>query len=249
MVNRLEGKVALVSGAARGMGEAFARAIVAAGGSVVIGDVLVEQGRALLEELGEHAAFVRLDVRDSAAWQGAVSHAVSRFGALNVLVNNAGIIRSAPTVETTDDEWEDVIAVNLTGTFKGIRAAIPALVASAPSSIVNISSTAGLKGMARIPAYTASKFGVRGLTKSIAVELGRLGVRVNSVHPGNTQTDMLTRSGPFPLVPLGRAGAADEIAQLVVFLTSDESSFITGAEFSVDGGETAGVVGDERLTT
>jgi 3alpha(or 20beta)-hydroxysteroid dehydrogenase len=243
---RLDGKVAIVSGGARGMGAAHARAIVAEGGRVVIGDVLDEEGAALAAELGPAARFVHLDVRDASEWEDAVAAALDAFGVLNVLINNAGVISSAPIDRVTDEEWDRVIGINLTGTFRGIRAAVPALVAGAPSSIVNVSSTAGLKGMAHIAAYTASKFGVRGLTKSAAVELGDRGVRVNSIHPGNVRTDMLTRSGPFPLVPLGRAGEATEISALVVFLASDESSFSTGGEFVADGGETAGVVGDRR---
>ncbi|WZO52382.1 SDR family oxidoreductase [Microbacterium sp. LWH7-1.2] len=246
MADRLAGKVALISGAARGMGAAFARAMVAEGAYVVVADVLDAACRELASELGARARFAALDVRESAQWDAAVAVAVAEFGGLSVLVNNAGIIRSAATADTTDADWDDVLAINLTGAFRGIRASLPALTRSAPSSIVNISSTAGMKGMARIPAYTASKFGLRGLTKSLAVELGTTGVRVNSVHPGNIRTDMLTRTGPFPLVPAGRAGTAEEVARVVVFLASDESSFVTGAEYAVDGGETAGVAGDQR---
>lgn len=238
----LTGKVALVSGGSQGMGASHARAIVRAGGSVVIGDVDEEKGRALADELGDAAHFVRLDVTDTESWERAVAESEERFGRLNVLVNNAGILRLNPIVDTPDDEWELVLRINLTGTFKGIRAAAPALERAGSASIINISSTAGLKGFAGSPAYNTSKWAVRGLTKSAALELADHGIRVNSVHPGNVRTQMIDGLyDGFPHVPQHRAADPSEITALVVYLASDESSFSTGSEFIADGGETAGL--------
>lgn len=238
---RLAGKVALISGAARGMGASHARAIVAEGGRVVLGDLLDEEGVALAAELGDAAAYTHLDVTSNEDWERAVALAESRFGSLNVLINNAGILNAAPIDQFTDEAWDKIIAINLTGQFKGIRAAVPLLKKSAPSSIINVSSTAGLKGFPGVVGYNTSKFGVRGLTKSAAVELARDGIRVNSVHPGNVNTVMIEGFyDGFPHVPMQRAGESSEITNLVIFLASDESSFSTGAEFIADGGETTG---------
>ena len=241
IVGRLAGKVALISGGARGMGESHARGIVAEGGSVVIADVLDELGAALAAELGPRAIFVHLDVTSTADWENAVAKAVDVFGSLNVLINNAGILTVAPIGEITDAQWDRLIAINLTGAFKGVRAAAAVLARFAPSSIVNVSSTAGLTGFAGGIAYVSSKFALRGLTKAAAVELGRSGVRVNSVHPGNITTPMTAgMTMPFTHVPMNRSGEAREITNLVLFLASDESSFSTGSEFIADGGESAG---------
>jgi 3alpha(or 20beta)-hydroxysteroid dehydrogenase len=239
--DRLAGKVALVSGGARGMGASHARAIVDAGGRVVIGDLLDDEGTALAADLGAAAVYVHLDVTSTEDWKQAVALAESTFGALSVLINNAGILNQAPIEEFTDEAWDKIIAINLTGQFKGIRAATPLLKRSAPSSIINVSSTAGIKGFPGVAGYNASKFGVRGLTKSVAVELAGDGVRVNSVHPGNVNTTMIEGVyDGFPHVPMQRAGEPSEITNLVLFLASDESSFSTGAEFIADGGETTG---------
>ena len=241
-MGRLVGKVALISGGARGMGESHARGIVAEGGSVVIADVLDELGAALAAELGPRAIFVHVDVTSTADWENAVAQAVDVFGSLNVLINNAGILTVAPIGEITDAQWDRLIAINLTGAFKGVRAAAAVLATFAPSSIVNVSSTAGLTGFAGGIAYVSSKFALRGLTKAAAVELGRSGVRVNSVHPGNITTPMTAgfADAPVPHVAMNRFGEPSEITNLVVFLASDESSFSTGSEFIADGGETAG---------
>lgn len=242
MTNRLGGKVALVTGGAGGMGYAHARAIVAEGGSVVIADVDDARGAKIAAELGPEAMYVHLDVTSTDEWTDAVAVTKATFGKLNVLVNNAGILGFSPIAEYTDHDWERIIGINLTGTFKGIRAAMPVLVESAPSSIINVSSTAGLKGFSGVAGYNASKFGVRGLTKSVAVEVAEHGVRVNSVHPGNVETKMIDGFfDGFPHVPMKRAGRPAEISDLIVFLASDESSFSTGAEFIADGGETAGL--------
>jgi 3alpha(or 20beta)-hydroxysteroid dehydrogenase len=241
MVDRLAGKVALVTGGAGGMGEAHARAIVAEGGEVVIADLDDARGQEIAAELGSRALYVHLDVTSTTGWADAVVAATERFEKLNVLVNNAGILAFSPIAEYTDEDWDLVIAVNLTGAFKGIRAALPSLIDAAPSSIINVSSTAGLKGFANVAGYNASKYGLRGLTKSVAVEMADNGVRVNSVHPGNIETKMIEGFFKgFPHVPMKRAGRSTEVSDLIVFLASDESSFATGAEFVVDGGETAG---------
>ena len=240
---RVSGKVALISGGARGMGAAHARKLIDEGAKVVIGDLLDEVGAATAAELGENARFVHLDVTKPEDWDAAVAVAVSEFGGLDVLVNNAGIVNFAPIEEYTLEQWNLIIAINLTGTFNGIKAAIPALKASGTGSIVNISSTAGLKGVAGIPGYTAAKFAVRGLTKEVAIDLGRYNIRANSIHPGNIRTPMTDGlEVDQSIVPLGRMGLAEELSNMVLFLASDESSFSTGAEFVADGGETAGIV-------
>jgi 3alpha(or 20beta)-hydroxysteroid dehydrogenase len=238
---RLSGKTALVSGGARGMGASHARAIVAEGGNVVIGDLLDADGEALATELGDSAVYTHLDVTRPEDWDAAVALATSTFGGLNVLVNNAGIVNFGELSEYTASQWDLIISINLTGPFLGIAAARDALVASAPSSIVNISSTAGFQGSAALHGYTASKFGVRGLTKSVAMELGAHGVRANSIHPGPIRTPMTTDLDLDNLSgALGRIGEPAEVSNLVVYLASDESSFSTGAEFVVDGGQLAG---------
>lgn len=242
MALRLEGKVALVTGGARGMGESHARGIVAEGGKVVIADVLDEDGLKLAQDLAPNAIFVHLDVTSTDDWDKAISASLDAFGSLNVLVNNAGILTVAPIGELTDDQWDRLISINLTGTFKGIRAAHSVLAQHAPSSIINISSTAGLAGFSGGAAYVSSKFAIRGLTKAAAVEFGREGVRVNSIHPGNVNTPMTAHfsDAKVPHVAMNRFGEAAEITNMVVFLASDESSFSTGAEFVADGGERAG---------
>ncbi len=216
-MNRLSGKIALISGAAKGMGASHARAIVAEGGSVVIGDVDEQNALALVEELGERAAFARLDVQVNEDWENAVQTALDAFGGLNVLVNNAGILRSADIVDMPDADWDLVMGINLTGVMKGMRAAIPALVKSGNASIINISSTAGLKAFPGTAAYNSAKWGIRGLTKTAALELARQGVRVNSIHPGNVKTPMIDGLYmDFKHVAQGRAGEPSEISNLIV---------------------------------
>ena len=238
----LTGRTALVTGGSRGLGAAYVRALHAAGASVVVADVLDDAGRALADELGARAAFLHLDVTDEAGWDATVAATVERFGGLDVLVNNAGIANAAPIEHYTVAKWNAVIAVNLTGTFLGCRAVVPAMTSAGGGSIVNISSVEGLRGSPGLHGYTAAKFGVRGLTKSLAVELGPRGIRVNSVHPGLILTDMTTRIDPDRIdIPLGRAGEPDDVTGTIVFLAAEASRFTTGAEFVVDGGMVTGI--------
>ena len=242
-MTRVAGKVALISGGARGMGAAHAELLVAEGASVVIGDILDEEGEATAARLGDSVRFVHLDVTKPEDWDAAVRAAVDGFGGLDILVNNAGIANFASIEDYTLEQWNLIIAINLTGTFNGIKAAIPTLKESGRGSIINISSTAGIKGVAALPGYTAAKFAVRGLTKEVAIDLGRYNIRANSIHPGNIRTPMTDGLDvDQSLVPLGRMGDASELSAMVLFLASDESSFSTGAEFIADGGETAGIV-------
>ncbi|MFF3569198.1 glucose 1-dehydrogenase [Nocardia jiangxiensis] len=247
MTGRLEDKVALITGGAMGMGAAHARAFVAEGARVIIADLADQQGAQLAESLGDAAYFVHLDVTDAAQWDAAISDSVEHFGKLNVLVNNAGIFTTGSLEEYTVQTWDKTIAVNLTSAFLGLKAAVGRLAAAAPASVVNISSTAGLQGYPGFHGYSASKWGLRGLTRSAALELAERGIRVNSVHPGGIATPLLegTRDideSDFQGSTLNRLARPEEVTGLLVYLASDESSFATGAEFVVDGGVTAGSV-------
>jgi 3alpha(or 20beta)-hydroxysteroid dehydrogenase len=219
------------------MGAADARMLVAEGAKVIIGDVLDEAGQALADELGDAARFVHLDVTDYDQWQAAVETAVRDFGTLNVLVNNAGIVQLGPLISLDIAKWQKVIDVNLTGAVMGIKAVIEPMTAAGGGSIINVSSIEGMRGAAWVHSYVASKWGLRGLTKSAALELAPAKIRVNSIHPGFIRTPM-TKHLPDDMVkaPLGRPGTPEEVASFVVFLASDESSFATGSEFVVDGG-------------
>lgn len=243
-MRRLEGKVALISGGAQGQGAAEARLFVDEGASVVIGDILTEEGSKLAQELGDAACFVELDVTNEDNWSRAIGEVEQRFGHLDVLVNNAGIFMVAPMATTTREDFERLVAVNQTGVFLGMKAALGALASRGGGSIVNVSSVEGLIALPAMFAYAATKFAVRGMTKAAALELAPAGIRVNSVHPGPVDTPMLQQFGPgldfSPIVPLSRPASAEEVAKLVLFLASDESSYCTGAEFVVDGGMTAG---------
>lgn len=240
-MTRLDGRVALVSGGARGLGAAYVRALHGAGASVVIGDLLDAEGTALADALGERALFVHLDVTSETSWADAVAAAVG-LGGVDVLVNNAGIANAGRIERYGRDQWDAVIAVNLTGTYLGVRAVVPVMKAARSGSIVNISSVEGMRGDAALHGYVASKFGVRGLTKSLAVELGADGIRVNSVHPGFVLTPMtqgldVTRQR----IPLGRPAVPDDVVGAVLFLAGDGSAYVTGTEIVVDGGMIAGV--------
>jgi 3alpha(or 20beta)-hydroxysteroid dehydrogenase len=244
----LAGRRVLISGAARGQGAAEAAMFVARGARVLLGDVLDEQGAALAARLGPTACYARLDVTCEADWAAAVALAEADFGGLDVLVNNAGVVRAAPLVDTSVADFRAVTDVNQLGCFLGMRAAVPAMRAGGGGSIVNISSVAGLKGVPGVIAYVASKFAIRGMTKAAALELGRYGIRVNSVHPGTIDTDMvrgpefdhLDKDAVFAGLPVPRIGQPDEVAEVVAFLASDASSYCTGSEFVVDGGDLAG---------
>ncbi|MFF8772189.1 glucose 1-dehydrogenase [Kitasatospora sp. NPDC015120] len=239
----LTGKVALITGAARGQGAAEARLFVERGARVVLTDVLEDEGRQVADDLGAAARFVRHDVTSTDDWNAAVAAAVSAFGTLNVLVNNAAIYAVKPLTETTPEELERILQVNLVGAFRGIRSVVGPM-SQAGGSIVNISSLAGLEGLMGHSAYGSSKWGLRGLSRIAALELGPRGIRVNSVHPGPIATPMVpyltTGPGSFPTLPLQRTGTPDEVAELVAFLASDASAYISGAEVTVDGAMAAG---------
>lgn len=236
-MGRVDDKVAIISGGARGMGAADARMLVAEGAKVVIGDILDEEGKTLADELGDAARYVHLDVSDYDQWQAAVDTAVQTFGRLNVLVNNAGIVAVGPLKSLDVATWQRVLDVNLTGAMLGIKASIPPMTEAGGGSIINVSSIEGMRGASWVHSYVASKWGLRGLTKSAALELASDNIRVNSIHPGFIRTPM-TEHFPDDMVgtPLGRPGTPDEVATFVLFLASDESSFATGSEFVVDGG-------------
>lgn len=255
-MGRLDGKVALISGAARGQGEAEARLFAREGARVVLGDVLDERCRQVADEIGDAATAVHLDVRDEASWRRAVAAAEDEYGPVTVLVNNAGILRFSPLVDTPVEQFREVVEVNQVGTFLGMKTVAPSMVRAGGGSIVNISSTNGLAGYPATVSYTATKWAVRGMTKTAAMELGPLGIRVNSIHPGGIDTEMVRPSSPstavdglpadkelerrFAHLPLRRIGQAIEIARLALFLASDESSYSTGSEFVADGGMLAG---------
>ncbi|RNL64301.1 glucose 1-dehydrogenase [Nocardioides marmoriginsengisoli] len=236
-MGRVDDKVVLISGGARNIGGASARQLVAEGAKVVIGDLLDEEGTALAEELGDNARYVHLDVTSEDEWKAAVDFTVAEFGKLNVLFNNAGIFNGGQLQRYKAEQWNQMIDVNLTGAFFGAKHSADAIIAAGGGSIINTSSIEGLRGTPWAHGYVASKWGLTGLTKSLAMELAPQGVRVNSIHPGRISTPATDQmpEGLIP-IPLGRPGLPDEVATFVVFLASDESSFATGSEFVVDGG-------------
>ncbi|HIF91837.1 MAG: glucose 1-dehydrogenase [Myxococcales bacterium] len=248
MSEELAGKVALISGAARGMGAEEARLFTSQGAKVLLGDVLDEEGAKVAAEIGEAARYIHLDVTSESDWLAAVALAEETFGRLDVLVNNAGILRFSLLEKTSLEEFELVMRVNQVGPFLGMKSCIPAMRRAGGGSIVNISSLAGMQGVGGAVAYTSSKFAVRGMTKVAAIELGGESIRVNSVHPGGVETPMTRPFGVDAAAedsraytsPIPRIGRPDEVANLVLWLASDKSSYCTGSEFVIDGGEGAG---------
>ncbi|MFB7634314.1 SDR family NAD(P)-dependent oxidoreductase [Streptomyces sp. NPDC056149] len=258
-MGKLDGRVIVITGAARGQGEQEARLFVAEGARVVLGDVLEEQGKALAAELGEERArFVRLDVAVERDWAALVEVGEEAFGRIDGLVNNAGILRFHALVDTPLAEFQQVLSVNQTGCFLGIRTVAPRIAAAGGGTIVNTASYAGLTGMAFVGAYAATKHAVVGLTRVAALELAAQGIRVNAVCPGAVDTPMANPAALAPgadpeegaravdglyrrLVPLGRIGRPEEVARLALFLSSEDSSYITGQPFVIDGGWLAGV--------
>ena len=246
-MGRLDDKVALITGAARGQGAAEARLFAAEGARVYLSDVLDDEGAATAAEIGAAASYHHLDVTDEDAWITLVEEIVEAEGRLDVLVNNAGIFRVMPTVLTSESEYRQIIDINQVGTFLGMKTAIPTMVQAESGSIVNISSVAGLQGAAGTMAYAASKWAVRGMTKVAAKEVAPFGVRVNSVHPGIIDTPMMSEATVegavldriVRAIPMGHVAEADDVANLVLYLASDESKYSTGSEFVVDGGMTA----------
>ncbi|MDP6978214.1 MAG: glucose 1-dehydrogenase [Myxococcota bacterium] len=243
-MGRLENKVAIVTGGARGLGAATVRMMVAEGAKVVFGDVLTEEGAALAAELGPTAAFLQMDVTEPAAWDAAIARALE-YGPLNVLVNNAAVVHMAALTDTTDDDYMRVFKINQFGTFLGIRAMVEPMKAAGSGSIINVSSIDGLHSAAGLSAYSSTKWAVRGLTKNAAIELGQYGIRVNSVHPGGMYTAMggaehstveQLNQSTYSQFPIPRVGQPEEVAQLIVFLATDEASYSTGSEFVADGG-------------
>src|SRR5947209_9947166 len=242
MAGRLAGKVAVVSGGARGMGASHVQALVDEGSDVGLGDILEAEGEAVAKDVGAAAHYVHLDVTQPDDWQRVVDTAVEEFGGVDILVNNAGILNIGTVEDYELSEWQRILDVNLTGVFLGIRAVVAPMKEAGRGSIINISSIEGMAGTIACHGYTASKFAVRGLTKSVALELGPSGIRVNSIHPGLIKTPM-TEWVPEDIfqTALGRAADPREVSNLVVYLASDESSYSTGSEFVVDGGTTAGL--------
>jgi 3alpha(or 20beta)-hydroxysteroid dehydrogenase len=241
---RFEGRTVLISGAARGQGAEEAERFAAEGANVVLGDVLDDEGEATAKSIGGAATYVHLDVSDEGSWEAAVA---ACGGTLHVLVNNAGVLGPfTPIVKTSLEEFRRTLDVNLIGTFLGLKHGGAAIAASGGGAIVNISSISGLWGTPYASSYVASKWAARGLTKTAALELGRQGVRVNSVHPGGVKTPMTAAMGDdgesdwYKRLPIPRIGTVDDIAAAVLFLASDEAAYITGAELLIDGGTLAG---------
>ncbi|UNC12189.1 SDR family NAD(P)-dependent oxidoreductase [Mycolicibacterium holsaticum] len=249
---RLDSKVALVTGAGRGLGAAVCESMVKDGATVVAADVNAVNGRELVERLGERAVFVELDVTSERSWETAVAEVTDQFGKIDVLVNNAGVLWIAPLIGSSLDDYHQVVAVNQTGPYLGMRAVLPGMVEAKRGSIVNVSSMNGIRGMPGESVYSATKHAVIGMTRSVALEVAEFGVRVNAVCPGPIDTPMIAEADMGtvgksnaealePLVPFKRLAAPTEVAEVVCFLASDAASYCSGAEFVVDGAWTSGL--------
>lgn len=240
-MGRFDGTVALVSGGARGMGASHVRALVAEGARVVFGDILDDEGKVVAEELGDASLYVHLDVTQPEHWEEAVETAEREYGPVDLLINNAGIVAFGPVDAMEPAEFRRVIDINLTGTYLGMHYVVPSMKRAKGGVMINVSSTAGLMGYANISAYSASKWGVRGLTKSAALELGKDGIRVVSVHPGPIRTPMIEGLGEDIAAsqPISRVGESEEVTKMVLFLAAD-ATYSTGSEFVVDGGAVLG---------
>ncbi len=256
-MRRLDGKVALVTGAARGTGEVTARLFAEEGARVVLGDVLHAQGEAVAKEIGDAALYVPLDVTDAAAWAAAVLRATEHFAPLDVLVNNAAVLEVESLVETTPESFRRVLDVNLVGSFLGVRAVVETMKAAGGGAIINVGSIDSLETSNGLVAYAASKWGVRALTKTAALELGKYGIRVNTVCPGPGSEEMrrpfvekaiqrIQDTGeappPMPPHPAARRGELIDVARAILFLASDEADYISGTDLAVDGAGTAGKI-------
>lgn len=247
-MGKLDGKTAIITGAARGMGAATAKLFIEEGANVVITDILEEEGHVVANQLGDKAIFVRQDVRSEPDWESVIAATLDTFGGIQILINNAGIVNIGKIEQQTLEVWTDVIGINLIGAAIGHRLVIPHMEASGGGSIINVSSTEGLAGANGLGAYAASKWGLRGFSKVAAYELGPRGIRVNTIHPGPINTKIANpMDAPaevlnpvFSYYPLQRLGEPEEVAALNLFLASDDASFITGAEISIDGGSAAG---------
>lgn len=244
-MGRFDGKVALISGGARGMGAAHVRGLIAEGAKVVFGDILDDEGASLAEELGDSAHYVHLDVTKDDDWKQAIAAAETAYGPISLLVNNAGIVAYGPVDVMEPDEFRRVIDINLTGTFLGMHYTVPSMRKAGGGAIINISSTAGLMGYATIAAYGASKWGVRGMTKAVAMELGSDNIRVMSIHPGPIRTPMTEGMGDELTMaqPIKRFGEPEEVTKLMMFMAAD-ATYSTGSEWVIDGGAVLGPVID-----
>ncbi|MFM8591525.1 MAG: glucose 1-dehydrogenase [Sphingomonadales bacterium] len=245
-MSRLSNQTALVTGGARGIGAAIAKLFIQEGASVIITDILKAEGELTATALGKRCMFIHHDVTLASAWKQVVSIGEASMGPLSILVNNAGVVFNKKILQASQEEFERILRINTTGPFLGIEAVLPSMLQQRSGSIINISSIAGLVGFTNCIAYVASKYALRGMTKTAALELAKEGIRVNSIHPGVIRTPMVINDAMTDLIdqitadiPMGRIGEPVEIAQLVLYLASNESSYCTGAEFTADGGLTA----------
>jgi 3alpha(or 20beta)-hydroxysteroid dehydrogenase len=249
-MKRLQDKVVIITGAARGQGEATARLFAAEGARVVLTDVLAQEGQQAARDIGGSAVFLEHDVSSEAAWAAVVQDTLGRFGKLDVLVNNAAVSLFAPLMETSESDFYRVLSINLIGCFLGMKAVVPTMTTERRGSIVNISSVNGLRGTVGMSAYDAGKWAVRGMSKAVALELAPHGIRVNTVHPGAIDTPMLNPGQALDLgkmarsfgIAFGRVGRPEEVAHASLFLASDDASYISGAELAVDGTWSAGLL-------